>query len=367
MGTNQHLARSIAAIREEGGIDLGNGEMLYPDPVLLGRSRDKLQSLAMRFGIERISTSLDECLANPADTVYFDAQTTGGRVKAVHRAILAGKHVYCEKPIAPTLGEALGLARLAHQHGVKSGVVQDKLFLPGMRKLKRLIDSGFFGRILAVRGEFGYWVFEGDWQTAQRPSWNYRQEEDGGIILDMFCHWRYVLDHLFGAVRAVSCIGVTNIPERVDESGARYSATADDTAFGCFVLAGGIIAQMNSSWATRVYRDDLFTLQVDGTLGSAVAGLRGCKTQHRVNTPRSVWNPDIENTHDFREDWQTVPDNTDWPNAFRVQWELFLKHVVLDTPFPHDLLEGACGVQLAQLGLESSRQRRWMDVAELSL
>jgi predicted dehydrogenase len=367
MGTNQHLARSIAAIRAEGGIDLGNGEMLVPDPVLLGRSKDRLQPLAERFGIERISTSLEECLANAGDTIYFDAQTTGRRVEAVRKAIVAGKHVYCEKPIAPSLDAALSLARLARQHQVKSGVVQDKLFLPGMRKLKRLIDSGFFGRILAVRGEFGYWVFEGDWQPAQRPSWNYRKEEDGGIILDMFCHWRYVLDHLFGAVRSVSCLGVTHIPERFDERGARYAATADDTAFGCFELAGGVVAQMNSSWATRVYRDELFVLQVDGTLGSAVAGLRGCKTQHRVSTPRPVWNPDVENTHDFRADWQNVPDNTEWANAFRVQWEMFLRHVALDAPFPHDLLEGARGVQLAELGLESSRERRWLNVPELAL
>jgi predicted dehydrogenase len=367
MGANQHLARSIAAIRQEGGIDLGNGEMLYPDPVLLGRSKDKLLALGERFGIERISTSLDECLANASDTIYFDAQTTGARVEAVRTAILAGKHVYCEKPIASTLDEALSLARLARQHHVKSGVVQDKLFLPGMRKLKRLIDSGFFGRILAVRGEFGYWVFEGDWQPAQRPSWNYRKEEDGGLILDMFCHWRYVLDHLFGAVRAVSCLGVTHIPERFDERGRPYVATADDAAFGCFELAGGVIAQLNSSWATRVFRDELFVLQVDGTSGSAVAGLRGCKTQHRVNTPRPVWNPDIENTHDFRKDWQDVPDNIEWENAFRVQWELFLRHVVLDTPFPHDLLEGARGVQLAELGLCSSRERRWLDVPELAI
>jgi predicted dehydrogenase len=367
MGTNQHLARSIAAIRQDGGIDLGNGERLYPDPVLLGRSKDKLQGLAERFGMERISTSLEDCLANPSDTIYFDAQTTGARVAAVRQAILAGKHVYCEKPIASSTEEALGLARLARQHHVKSGVVQDKLFLPGMRKLKRLIDSGFFGRLLAVRGEFGYWVFEGGWQPAQRPSWNYRKEEDGGLILDMFCHWRYVLDHFFGPVRAVSCLGVTHIPERFDERGRAYAATADDAAFGCFELAGGVIAQMNSSWATRVYRDELFVLQVDGTLGSAVAGLRGCKAQHRVNTPRPVWNPDIENTHDFRKDWQEVPDNSEWGNAFRVQWELFLRHVVLDTPFPHDLLEGARGVQLAELGLCSSRERRWLDVPELTL
>ncbi len=367
MGANQHLARSIAAIREQGGVPIGNGDTIYPEPLLLGRSREKLQLLADRFGVERISTELDECLADPDYPVYFDAQTTGARVDAVRAAISAGKHVYCEKPVAAKLDDALELARLAQSRGVRSGVVQDKLFLPGIRKLKRLIDSGFFGRILSVRGEFGYWVFEGDWQTAQRPSWNYRKEEDGGIILDMFCHWRYLLDQTFGAVRAVSCLGAIHIPERVDERGRRYAATADDAAYGTFELEGGIVAQMNSSWATRVYRDELLVLQVDGTEGSAVAGLRECRTQHRVNTPKPVWNPDLSNAMNFRAGWQEVPDNMDFGNAFKAGWELFLLHVALGTPFPHDLLEGARGVQLAELGMQSWRERRWVDVPKLSL
>jgi predicted dehydrogenase len=367
MGANQHLARSIVPIREAGGLPLDNGDILYPEPVLLGRSLDKLQALADRYGIGRVSTDLNDCLADPFYSIYFDAQSTSRRVASVRAAILAGKHVYCEKPIASSLPEALGLARLARDHGVKSGVVQDKLFLPGIRKLKRLIDSGFFGRILSVRGEFGYWVFEGDWQPAQRPSWNYRKEDEGGIILDMFCHWRYLLDHTFGRVRSVSCLGATHIPERVDERGRRYAATADDAAYGSFELEGGIIGQINSSWTTRVYRDELFMLQVDGTEGSAVAGLRSCKAQHRVQTPRPVWNPDIETADDFRRDWLTVPDNSPWPNAFLAQWEMFLKHVASDAPFPHDLLEGARGVQLAELALESWSERRWLDVPDLTL
>jgi predicted dehydrogenase len=303
--------------------------------------------------------------ANPDDTLYFDAQLTALRAPSVEAAIAAGKHVYCEKPLAEESAVALRLGALAKAAGVKHGVVQDKLFLPGMRKLKRLVDSGFFGRILSVRGEFGYWVFEGDWQPAQRPSWNYRKEDGGGIISDMFCHWRYVLDHTFGRVRAVQCLGGTAIPERWDEQGNRYDCTADDTAYGTFELDGGIVAQINSSWSFRVYRDELFSLQVDGTLGSAVAGLRECKSQQRVNTPRPVWNPDIENPFRFREGWQDVPDNGIFDNGFKVQWELFLRHIVEDAPFPHDFLEGARGVQLAELGLKSWRERRWIDVPEL--
>ncbi len=276
MGTNQHLIRSIVAIREQGGVALSNGDALYPDPILVGRSEYKLQALAEAHGIERWSTDLDRCLANPHDTIYFDAQTTTRRAGSVRAAIAAGKHIYCEKPTATDVRTALELARLAREAGVKNGVVHDKLWLPGLRKLKRLIDSGFFGRILSVRGEFGYWVFEGDLQPAQRPSWNYRKEDGGGIIVDMLCHWRYVLDNLFGQVRGVSCLGATHIPERVDEQGRTYRATADDAAYSTFELEGGIIVQINSSWCVRVYRDELFSMQIDGTEGSAIAGLREC-------------------------------------------------------------------------------------------
>ncbi len=366
MGTNQHLVRSILAIREQGGVPAGDGDVLMPDPVLVGRSEQKLRALADRHGIQRWSTDLDACLANPDDTVYFDALATTQRAAAVRRALQAGKHVYCEKPLAVNLDEAMELVRLARQAGVKTGVVQDKLFLPGFLKLKRLIDSGFFGRILSVRGEFGYWVFEGDWQPAQRPSWNYRAEDGGGIISDMLPHWRYLLDNLFGPVRSVCCLGATHIPERVDEKGVRYTCTAEDAAYASFVLDGGIIAQINSLWSVRVYRDELFVLQVDGTLGSAVAGLRECKVQSRVNTPRAVWNPDIPNPIDFRAGWSDVPANAEFDNAFKAQWELFLKHVACDAPFPWDFLEGARGVQMAEAGMQSWRERRWVDLEELT-
>ena len=366
MGTNQHLIRSIAAIREQGGVSLPDGDVLIPNPILVGRNENKLRALAQAHGIERWSTDLNDCLANPEDEIYFDAQATTLRPESIKTAISAGKHIYCEKPIAPDLATAIELAQMARRAGVKNGVVQDKLFLPGLLKLQRVIKSGFFGRILSVRGEFGYWVFEGDWQPAQRPSWNYRKEEGGGIIVDMLCHWQYVLANLFGEVQAVSCLGATHIPERIDERGKPYACTADDAAYSTFELAGGIIAHFNSSWCVRVYRDDLLTLQVDGTHGSALAGLRECKVQSRVNTPKAIWNPDIPNTIDFRDDWIDVPDNGEFENAFKVQWELFLKHVVCDTPFPWDLVAGAKGVQLAELGLRSWHERRWVDVPDLT-
>jgi predicted dehydrogenase len=367
MGTNQHLIRSILAIRQQGGITLANGDVIMPDPILVGRQAHKVKALAEKNGVARFSTDLDSCLADAGNQVYFDSQTTVLRYESIKKAIAAGKHIYCEKPTASTLEESLELARMANSAGVKNGVVQDKLFLPGLLKLQRLIDSGFFGRILSVRMEFGYWVFEGDLQPGQRPSWNYRKEDGGGIISDMFAHWRYVLDHLFGEVQAVSCLGTTHIPQRVDEQGKRYEATADDAAYATFLLEGGIIVQANSSWTVRVNRDDLLTIQVDGTEGSAVAGLRDCKTQHRANTPKPVWNPDIANPFPFTEQWQEVPDNQLFDNGFKVQWELFLKHIVTDSAFPWDLLEGAKGTQMSELAIQSWEERRWMDVPSLQL
>jgi len=365
MGTNQHLIRSICAIRRDGGLALADGRRVMPDPILVGRDAAKLEALANAHAVSRWTTDLAAALANKDDTVYFDSASTGLRPRLIQQAIAAGKHIYTEKPVAPTLAEALDLYRAAKAAGVKHGVVQDKLWLPGLLKLKLLVDSGFFGRILSVRGEFGYWVFEGDWQPAQRPSWNYRKEDDGGIIVDMLCHWRYVLDNLFGAVQSVSCLGATHIARRWDERGREYAATADDAAYATFELEGGVVAQINSSWCTRVRRDDLVTFHVDGTLGSAVAGLTACRTQARVNTPKPVWNPDVPQTIDFFDTWQEVPSNRAYDNAFKVEWELFIRHLFEDTAFRWNLLEGAKGVQLAELGLRSWAERRWVDVPAL--
>jgi predicted dehydrogenase len=365
MGMNQHLVRSILEIRRQGGVALKDGTRLMPDPVLVGRNAGKLQELAKAHGVKRWTTDLAGALASRDDAIFFDAASTQLRPKLLKLAIAAGKHVYCEKPVATSLAEALTLYRAAKKARVKHGVVQDKLWLPGLLKLQRLRESGFFGRILSVRGEFGYWVFEGDRQPAQRPSWNYRKQDGGGIILDMLCHWRYVLDNLFGQVKAVSCRGVTHIPQRWDEGGKKYPATADDAAYATFELAGGVIAHFNSSWTVRVRRDDLLTLQVDGTKGSAVAGLRRCYIQSLDDTPKPVWNPDIPQPINFFEGWKEVPDDASWENAFKAQWELFLKHVAGEGPFRWGLMEGAKGVQLAELGLKSWRQRRWLSVPAL--
>jgi predicted dehydrogenase len=357
----------VLALREEGGLDLGDGTVLWPEPVLIGRREHAVRALAERYGLEHWATDLDSVLADPSVEIYFDAQVTSARETAVKQAIAAGKHIYCEKPTGTTLEGALELARLAEAAGVKHGVVQDKLFLPGLLKLRRLVAGGFFGRILSVRGEFGYWVFEGDWQDAQRPSWNYRAQDGGGIVVDMFPHWEYVLHELFGRVRTVQALTATHVPQRWDEQGKPYDATADDAAYGIFELEGGAVAQINSSWAVRVNRDELVEFQVDGTHGSAVAGLRNCRVQHRSATPKPVWNPDIPAAEAFRDQWQEVPDNGEFANGFKKQWELFLRHVVLDEPWRWDLAAGARGVQLAELGLKSAAQGRRLDVPELSL
>ncbi len=365
MGTNQHLVRSILAIQQQGGIPVSPSERIWPEPVLSGRNPDKLRALAESHGNLPWSTDLDALLADPRYTLYFDAQTTLLRFESVKKAIAAGKHVYIEKPSANSMEEALELARLAEAAGVRNGVVQDKLFLPGFLKLKYLIDSGFFGRILAVRGEFGYWVFTGEDQPAQRPSWNYRKDEGGGIIMDMLCHWRYVIDNLFGNVVAVSCLGAQHIDRRWDEQGRPYTADAEDAAYATFITDRNIICHFNSSWATRVRRDDLLTVHVDGTHGSAVAGLRDCVAQHNAHTPRPVWNPDIPSPIDYYGTWTPVPTNRVYENAFKAQWELFLRHVALGEEFRWSLREGAKGVQLAELGHESWQQRRWIDVPSL--
>jgi predicted dehydrogenase len=362
MGYRQHLVRSVLAIRDQGGVELADGSRVQLEPVLVGRNAAKLKELAERHDVAKWTTDLDSALSDDATSIYFDAQITSAREKAVRAAIAAGKHIYAEKPVAESVSDALSLGRLADDAGVIHGVVHDKLFLPGLLKLRRLIEGGFFGRILSVRGEFGYWVFEGDWQSAQRPSWNYRVEDGGGIVLDMFCHWNYVLENLFGRVQAVTAKAVTHVPERWDEQGKAYPATADDSAYGIFELESGAIAQINSSWCVRVNRDELVEFQVDGIEGSAVAGLRRCRVQHRSATPKPVWNPDLPATESFRDQWTEVPDNGEFDNGFKAQWEQYIRDIVAKRPHVYDFFAAARGIQLAESGLTSSAEGRRIEL-----
>ena len=365
MGTHQHLERSIVALREAGGVQLRNGDRVVLDPILVGRNADKLRALAEKYGIDRRTTDLPRALADPTDRLFFDAGTTQMRCGLVKQAIAAGKHVYTEKPVSETLADASHLAHLARAAGIANGVVQDKLFLPGLIKLRRLRDEGFFGRILSVRIDFGYWVFDGIEAPAQRPSWNYQLAQGGGIILDMFCHWRYVLDHTIAPVTGVCCIGRNHIVERRDERGKPYVADADDGVFAILELENGIIVQVASSWCTRVRRDDLVTVQVDGTTGSAVAGLHRCLTQSQSDTPRPVWNPDEPQQMQFANQWQEVYQDESFDNGFKSQWISFLRHLLEGGPYQYDLMEGVKGVQLAEAALVSWRTRHWVDVPVL--
>ncbi len=364
MGYRQHLVRSLLAIRDAGGVELADGSRRQIELMIVGRSETKLRELAEKHGIEHYTTDLDSALADPRWQIYFDALVTQARVPAIKKAIAAGKHVYTEKPTAENYEQAVELAELAESAGIKNGVVHDKLYLPGLQKLKRLIDSGFFGRILSVRGEFGYWVFEGDWQPAQRPSWNYRTEDGGGIVVDMFPHWSYVLENLFGRIDSVYARTATHIPTRTDEQGAEYTATAEDAVYAVFDIEGGIVAQLNSSWVVRVNRKELVEFQVEGTHGSAVVGLFGAKIQPRTATPKPVWNPDLAETHDYMADWLEVPTNDVYENGFKTQWEQFLRHVVEDGPNEFDFRAGARGMKLAEAGLESNATGRRIDLPQ---
>mgnify|MGYP001335036663 FL=1 len=367
MGTNQHLIRSIDAIMKQGGVHVAPDEVIMPDPILVGRNEAKLKALVESTSATKFTTDLDSVMQDPDYPVYFDAQTTLRRYAAVKQAAEAGKHVYCEKPTAIKTEDAVELFNICEKAGVKNGVVQDKLWLPGLLKLKRLMECDFFGEIASVRIEFGYWVYEGHSIPAQRPSWNYRKEDGGGMAIDMLCHFRYVVDNLFGDIKAINCLASTHIKERVDEQGKPYKCTADDSCYSTFELDNGVIVHLNASWNVRVRRDDLLTIQVDGSKGTAVAGLRECWIQHYGSTPKPVWNPDIPQPIDFYKNWDQVPEQESYDNAFKVQWELFLRHVVLDEPFRWNLLEGAKGVQLADLGLQSSDERMWKEINKLSI
>ena len=364
MGANQHLLRSICAIRDQGGIRVSPKKLVTVDPILTGRNEHKLRALAERAGVARWTTDLNQALSDSRNSIFFDASSTLHRSRFVEQAVEAGKAIYCEKPTAVTRVEAMRLAEICESAGVKNGVVQDKLWLPGIRKLRTLIEDGYFGRILSVRGEFGYWVFTGhdEHQPPQRPSWNYRKEDGGGIMIDMLCHWRYLVDNLFGPIKGISCTGATHVGERIDEYGNIYSCTADDSCYATMELENGTLCQFNSSWTVRVRRDDLFVMLVDGTKGSAVVGLRECRIQSLQETPRPVWNPDVSQPIDFYDGWNPYAEEEEYDNAFKVQWELFLRHVVLDEPFPHDLRSGAEGVALAEAGLHSWKERKWIDL-----
>jgi predicted dehydrogenase len=365
LGTNQHLIRSVLAIRNEGGLLLRNGDRLIPEPVLLGRNPEKLSALAAAHGGLKWSADRAATLADKTIDICFDSAATGGRLERALQAIAAGKHIYLEKPIAGSLAEAMTIVRAAQTAGVKAAAVQDKMYLPGFQKLRKVRDSGFFGRILSARLEGGWWVFDGELYPMQRSSWNYRRKDGGGLVLDMYPHWRYLLASLLGPIKAVSCRKKTQIPKRIDEMGKPYDVDVEDEVFATLEFESGALAQVTTSWATRVKRDDLIQIQIDGTLGSAVAGGHRCFVQSLAATPKPLWNADAPQTMNFDEQWLEIPDNEPFKNSYRSGWEQFLRHVAQDDLLPSSILEGVKDVQLTELCYQSDRERRWIDVPAL--
>jgi predicted dehydrogenase len=356
---HKHL-EAIRAIQNQGGVISSSGERIMPEPILVGRDARKLEVIGKEFGFAKQTTDLKTALEDSQASIYFDALVPLERPNAIRQALAAGKHVYAEKPLAMNFETAHELARIAQATNLKHGLVQNMLFQPGPRKLEQLIRSGFFGRILSAKIDFGYWVFEGDWQTAQRPSWNYRREDGGGVVTDMFPHWNGLLEMLFGRVSAVSSLSKTHIPQRFDEQQKPYTANADDAAYSLLELEGGVIVQISASWATRVYQDDFFQIQIDGTHGSATAGYKSCKVQHRVSTPRTA--SQFANGLP-RDNWQELPELLDTSDPFKTQWEYFLRAVVNDEAFPWDFFAAARGLQLADTALQSNLERRWLNVS----
>ncbi len=367
----QHLANSLAPIRAEGGLRIGD-ETFMPKLLLVGRNVRRLSEIARANGVDAWSTDLDSALIDPDYQIFFDAAATHMRADVLHQALAAGKHIYAEKPVAMSVEDGLALLREAESRGLKHGVVEDKLHLPGLLKLKRLVDSGFFGRIVGFKLEFGWWVFDGIAAPAQRPSWNYMRAAGGGLVSDMYPHWRYVIEGLLGPIGQVVCATSTAQGERADESGAGFRVDVEDCATTLLRMESGLVGTILSSWATRVRREDLLTLQIDGTDGSAVAGLRRCHTQPAAETPtilgfRMGRDADTMSVGtDYYAGWQEVTDATPYKNPYRYGWECFIAHVVADAPFHSPLSAGIRDVQLTEACLDSAASGTWIDMPSLT-
>jgi len=365
IGATQHLANALAPIRAEGGVVSGANRIM-PRLLLAGRNATRLEEIARLHGGVEWTTDVDAALAKPAYSIFFDAAATEQRVAVLTKAIAAGKHIYSEKPAAPTVDEGLALLHAARARGLKTGVVEDKIYLPGLQKLRTLSANGFFGRVTGFRLEFGWWVFDGIERASQRPSWNYKSATNGGLTLDMYPHWRYVLEGILGPIQRVVTAATTAIPERRDETGVPYRVDVDDASLTLAELATGVIGSIICSWATRVRRDDLLTLQIDGTDGSAIAGLHRCWIQTAAETPLvRHFNPDRDLGIDYLADWKEVPGGGSYINSYRIGWENFLRHVADDAPLTNDFAAGLRDVQLAQACYRSLAERKWVSLEEI--
>jgi len=362
IGSTQHLANALAPIRREGGLAAG-GDRIVPRLLLVGRDAGRLAQIAAAHGVTEWSTDLDAALGDSSFTVFFDAAATHQRRQVLEKAIAAGKHLYTEKPVALSAADGLALLAAARARGLKHGAVEDKQYLPGLQKLAALSRAGFFGRVVGFQLEFGWWVFDGVERPSQRPSWNYTRAGGGGLILDMYPHWRYVIENILGPIRRVVTAAATAVPERIDESGARYRVDVEDTATTLVELADGAFGTIMSSWATRVRRDDLMTFAIDGTGGSAIAGLHRCRVQTNAGTPTvKHFNPMVDLAIDYRADWSDAPEAGPYTNPYRVGWEDFLRHLVAGGPLISDLAAGVRDLQFAEACRRSAATGAWVDL-----
>jgi predicted dehydrogenase len=360
IASTQHLANALLPIRAEGGLAIGSGRIM-PRLLLSGRDEKRLATLARGNEIDCWTTNLDAALSDPGFSIFFDAAATVQRVPTLTKAIAAGKHIYSEKPVSLSVSEGMSLLAAVRARGLKHGAVEDKIFLPGLQKLAQLAGKKFFGRITGFRLEFGWWVFDGFERKSQRPSWNYRQSGGGGLTMDMYPHWRYVIESILGAIRRIVAASATAVPQRADESGARYDVDVDDTSVTLVELDNGTIGTILCSWATRVRRDDVLTFQIDGTGGSAIAGVHRCWAQSASDTPeiRHI-NPMVDIAFDYRRDWKEVSEPVDRTNPYRIGWERFLRHIVAGEPLASDLSAGIRDVKLVEACNRSAAEGRWI-------
>jgi predicted dehydrogenase len=363
IASTQHLANALVPIIAEGGLAIGP-DRLVPRLLLVGRDAKRLAALAQTYGISESTTDLDAALASRDHSLFFDAAPTAQRFSTLQKAIAAGKHVYSEKPLAPTLAQAKALLREAQARALKHGVVEDKLGLPGLRRLAEVALSGELGRIAGFRLEFGWWIFDGTERATQRPSWNYK--EGGGLLFDMYPHWRYVIEGLIGPVLRVASAHWIATPERIDEDGTRYRVPVEDSAATLVEIEGGVFGTILSSWATRVRRDDLFTLQIDGSRASALATLHRCYLQPAAQTPEIAhFNIAKDIGTDYRTHWTELPSLGAGKIPYRAGWESFLRHVAVDAPLASDFSAGIRDVAFAEVCQRSMAERSWIEMPAL--